>query len=594
MHSRTFYERTLFTEQMMKRILGFILIVLLTSCGSGESSTTSEESGLKRLKGDVYAGGMFQMNETEYLRSLFPLNVTEVSGNRITNQIYEGLVQFDQTDLTINPSLAEKWDIDEAGLKYIFHLRKGVYFHDDPCFPDGKGRLMTVEDVKWNLDQLFSYSVSNKGYDFYKSRVKGAQEYYESTKDGTPLEGGCAGVTILDENRIQLELAAPYYGILNLLALPFANIYPKEAFKKYGVEMRVKAVGTGPFVLATLKENDRVILKKNPNYWGKDENGNQLPYLDGIKWTFIADQKSELLAFEQGRIDMLYRLPAEMIDDIVTREGELQGKYKQYQFQERPSMSIQYYGFKMSEGRFANNRKLRQAFNYAIDKQKIVNYTVKGAGVPGNAGCVPPSFVHYDISKVKGYDYDPAKAKVLMAEAGYPNGKGFDPLVLQINSGGTRNEQIAEAVQKMLKENLNISVSISKLPFAQHLEAVETSKAEFWRSGWVADYPDPENFINLYNSEHIPEKLTDKSYLNSTRYRNQEVTDLYYLAEKTADIKERHAIYMKADQLIINDAPFIPVYYYKDRRLLQSNVRAFPQNAMEYRNLREVYFVPEG
>jgi len=578
----------------LQYILCTILLLSITACGGGENtSTQGTKADAQAVKGDKYYGGIFRMNETEFFRSLYPLNVTETSGNRITNQVYEGLVQFSQKDLTVQPSLATHWEIDDSKTVYTFHLRKGVKFHNDPCFPDSKGRTVTAKDFKYNLDRLCAFDVNNKGYDFFKDRIKGALAYHKETVKKNFPEGGCEGIKVIDDYTLEITLTRPFAGFLNMLCLPFAYCFPKEAVDAYGVELRAKMVGTGPFILKAVRENDAVILVKNPDYWGKDDLGNQLPFLDGIRWSFLGDQKSELLAFKEGKLDLMYRLPLEMVDEIIDNSGKLKAEYTKYQFQEEPSFALQYYGFKMSEGRFAESKAVRQAFNYAVDRKKIVDYTVKGAGIPANHGIVPPGFPGYDIKQIKGYKYDPVKARKLLAEAGYPNGKGFGELTLQINSGGTRNEQIAEAIQKMIKENLNIDVKLLKMPWAQHLEAYETSKAEFWRSGWVADYPDPENFINLFNGAHIPPKLTDKSYLNSTRYKNAEYDRLYQEAQKTIDLTARNKLYQKADQIVINDAPLIPIYYYKDRRLLQPNIKNFPQNSMEYRNLRDVYFIPK-
>ncbi len=580
-------------------ICTLMILVCFAACKSDSSSSGSTSGGkksgeLSALAGGKYQGGVFKMNETEYFRSLYPLNVTEVGGNRITNMIYEGLVRFNQKDLTILPALAEKWTVSEDGKTYTFNLRKGVKFHNDKCFADGKGRIVTGKDVKYCLDRLCAFDVNNRGYDFFKDHIAGAEAYYQATQGGKtgPAEG-CSGIKLIDDHTISIELKEPFSGFLNKLALPFGYIYPKEAYDAYGVEMRAKTVGTGPFTLKAVRENDAVIMVKNPDYWGKDSDGNQLPYLDGVRVSFLGDQKSELLEFKKGGLDMIYRLPLEMVEEIIDKKGNLKEAYKEYQFQETPSLSVYYYGFKLSEGRFADNKKLRQAFNYAIDRQKIVDYTVKGAGIVGHHGIIPPAFAGFNANAVKGYKFDPAKAKKLMSEAGYPNGKGFGDLTLQINSGGTRNEQIAEAIQKMLQEHLNINVKITKMPFAQHLEALETSKTEFWRAGWVADYPDPENFINLFVSKHIPPKLSDKSYLNTFRFRNQKFDQLYEQALTTLDPAQRNRVYEQADQAMIDEAPIIPIYYYKDRRMLQPYVRNFPQNAMEYRNLRDVYFVPK-
>jgi len=581
----------------IKTVSIFLLSLLMVACQSegGNQKTTNGKSSseLRPAAGGKYYGGVFKTNGVEYFRSLYPLNITEVGGHRVTNQLYEGLVGFDQADLSIKPVLAESWTVSEDVKTYTFQIRKGVKFHDDACFPDGKGRELTVEDIKWCLDRMVAFDVNNKGYDFYKDRILGAEAYYTATKEGKMPEGGCEGIKITEDGKLQVILTKPIAGFLNLLALPFSEIYPREAWEKYKEEMRIKAVGTGPFFIKAIRENDALILAKNPNYWGKDKHGNQLPYLDAVRWSYVGDQKSELLNFKKGDLSFTYRLPLEMVDDILDKNGKLTEAYSQFVYQETPALAVQYYGFKMSEGVFAENKKLRQAMNYAIDREKIINYALKGAGVPA-LGIVPAAFKTYDSKSLKGYDFNPEKAKKLLAEAGFANGKDVGEITLQINSGGSRNEQIAEAIQSMLKENLNLEINITKMPFAQHLEAQETSKTSFWRAGWVADYPDPENFLNLVQSKHIPEKLSDRSYLNTFRYRNAQVDALYEEAQRTLDETKRNDLYRQADQLVINDAPIIPIFYDKDRRLVQPYVKNFPQNAMEYRSFREVYFEPEN
>jgi peptide/nickel transport system substrate-binding protein len=234
------------------------------------------------------------------------------------------------------------------------------------------------------------------------------------------------------------------------------------------------------------------------------------------------------------------------------------------------------------------------AFNYAIDREKIVNYTLQGEGVPGNFGIIPPSFKDYDSKSLKGYTFDRDKASKYLAAAGYPAGKGFPKLTLQINSGGgDRNIQTAEVIQKMLKENLNIDVEINVMPQTEHLESVETGKAEFWRAGWSADYPDPETFLTLLYSRHIPAKATDKSYLNTARYVSPRFDSLFTAALQEVDDKKRFDLYRQADQQSIDDGAIMPIFYDENYRLVQTNVKNFPANAMEYRDMTRVYIQPK-
>lgn len=570
--------------------LFIVLAFVLSACGDGGSSEKQNE--LRPLKGGKFAGGVFKMNEVEFFRSLYPQNVTEVGGHRITNQIYEGLVGFDQADLSIVPMIAESWDIDSFAKEYVFRLRDDVYFHDDACFKDGKGRKVTAHDFKYVLTKLCEADVNNQGYSFYKGRIKGCKEYYASTVNGSPLPEGVTGVEVLDDLTLKITLESSFASFLNLLALPFTAVFPKEAVDKYGAEMRTKTVGTGPFIIKAMKSDETVILNRNPNYWGKDADGNQLPYLDAIRVSYIKERKSELLEFRQGNLDMLYRLPLEMVHEVIDNEENLLPEYSEFQLQGMANLSVQYYGFQ-HKGKLFNNKNLRMAFNYAIDRDKICNFTLKGTGLPGKYGYVPPAMPNYDSEALRGYEYNPEKARDLLEKSGYPNGEGLEEITLQINSGGGTNEQVAEAVQSMLAEVLNVKVSITKLPFAQHLENVETGKVDFWRAGWVADYPDPENFLTQFYSKHIPKKLEEKSYINSTRYSNREFDNLFEAALQTVDNDQRNLLYLKAEQQMLDDAAIIPLFYYKDYRLLQPDVRNYPQNAMEYRNFREVYFVPE-
>lgn len=575
---------------MKKIIYSLLVTAVLASCGGGGNTP----GGTRKAKGGVYYGGVFRMNEVEDFRNLYPLNITETVSHRIANQVYEGLVKLSQADLSIIPCLAEKWERNADATQWTFHIRKGVKFHDDPCFSDGSGREVTANDFKYSFEMLCTSSPENQQFgNTFKDRVAGADEYYQSTIDKKALPGGVSGVKVIDDYTLQITLLNSFAGFLNILSTPGCWVFPKEAVEKYGVDMRAKCVGTGPFQVKSIKEGDAVILERNPNYWNVDEFGNQLPYLDAVKYSFIKEKKSELLDFKRGNLDMVFRLPIEMIPDILGELDHAKEGNASFEMQVVPAMNTFYYGFQHQSEIFSK-KEVRLAFNYAIDREKIVNYTLQGEGVPGIYGIVPPAFAGYDSKALKGYVFDADKARKYLAQGGYPDGKGFPKLTLQINSGGgDRNIQTAEVIQKMLKENLNIDVEINVMPFAEHLESLETGKALFWRTAWIADYPDPETFLTLLYSKHIPAKLTDKSYLNSVRYKSAKFDSLFVAALREIDDKKRMDLYRQADQVAIDDGAIMPIFYDEDYRLIQINVKNFPANAMEYRDMTRVYFVPK-
>jgi oligopeptide transport system substrate-binding protein len=573
----------------MKKII-FLLIgasVILSSCGDEKPNT---DLNTQIAKGDVKYGGVFKMNESEDFKSLYPLNITMAIESRIASQIYEGLVKFDQEDLSIVPSLAESWEVNEDATSYTFHIAKGVKFHDDKCFDGGKGRELIAADIKYCFDKLCVSDPANQMYWLFKGKVKGAKEYHESVNNNQPLEGGVSGITVIDDYTLKIDLNYSFAGFLNLTAHNATFIYPKEAYDTYGIEMRVNAIGTGPFRIKKIKESETVILDRNPSYWKNDNYGNQLPYLDALKFSFNKEKKAELLEFKKGNLDLVYRLPLEMISDVVGELDEAKrGGNRPYVMQVVPALSVYYLGFQNQLEPF-NNIDVRKAFNYAIDRESIVTYTLQGEGRPALHGIVPP-FKGYNYEKTKGYAYDLEKAKEHMAKAGFPNGKGFPEISLQINpGGGDRNVQIAEVVQKMLSDNLGINIKVEQMQFAQLLENVETSKSIFWRYQWIADYPDPENFLNLLYGSHVPEKISDKSYINSGRYQNQKFDSLFDVALREVDQEKRFDLYTQVDQIAVDDAANMPIFYDENTRLLQVHVKNFPSNGMEYRDMTAVYF----
>lgn len=580
----------------MKRITGALVSALLVGVvivgSKGCSSGPEEHSGTRVAQGPVKYGGVFRMNELEDFRTLYPLNIVETVGHHIGSQVYEGLVKFNQKDLSIMPSLATRWDALDSNMRFVFHVRKGVFFHDDACFTatQGKGREMTAQDVKFCFDQLCTSSPNNQNFSStLKDRVVGANEYYSATEQNQFPAGGVSGIKVVDDSTLEVSLVHPMPGFLAILATQGAWIYPKEALDKYGDDMRKQCVGTGPFRVKSIKEGESVILEYNPTYWMFDENGNRLPYLDIVQFRFIKDKRSEIIAFRNKELDMVFRLPVEMAKDILGELDEAKMHGADFVIQTAPAMSLTYYGFQHKLAPF-DNVKVRQAFNYSINRQEIADKKLNGDAIPGIHGIVPPSVIGYNADSLVGYSYDPDKARKLLAEAGYPGGKGFPEMTLQINSGGgDRNTITADYVAHQLNEVLGITVKVETMPFAQHLESIETGKTMFWRTGWVADYPDPETFLTILYSKHIPADLNTRSSTNSVRYSSARFDSLYNAAVHEGNTAKRADLFLQADRVQMEEAAIMPIYYESNDRLVQRNVRNFDINPMEFRDMTRVW-----
>ncbi len=574
----------------MKQISSYVILLLslfiIYGCGKKETGNMVE------LKGGIKGGGIYTINELENVRSLDPARVNDDVSHHVAHQIYDLLIDLD-SGLKIIPALATKWEISEDGLLYTFHLRKGVLFQDNACFPNGKGREFNANDVKFSFDRVCDPRTGTVGFDFYKNYVVGASEYFDDVSNSQkesrePKISGVSGYIVKDDSTFQIQLKKSFGPFIYYMCLGFGYIVPKEAVEKYGKDFFQNPVGTGPFTFVNWKQDLELNLIKNPNYWEKDKDGNQLPYIDKVKFRFLKELSQQMLEFQNGNIDESYRIPNESFKVVVTPEKTLTPEFARFHLQKVASLSLQFYGF-LTTGKIFNNEKVRQAFNYAIDREKILRFVLNGQGYMGAIyGIVPPAMPDYDVKKIHGYAFDLPKAKQLMAEAGFPDGKGFPEAVLQINSGGDRNIQIAESIQSMLLE-IGVNMKLNIMPFAQHLDNIDAGRADFYRLGWIADYPDPESFLNLYYGKNVPKDPKAISPINSTRYQNPEYDALFEKAIATVDEQARYDIYYQAEQLAVSQAPMMLIFYEEDYRLLQPYVKGYPLDAMHRVNFRHLW-----
>lgn len=557
-------------------------LLLLSACGGTPGAG-------KKAPGGVEYGHVFRVNEVSDVRSMFPLNITEATGFRIANQVYEGLVKFNQETLEVEPGLAESWEVNESATEWTFHLRKGVKFHDDPCFEAGKGREMKAQDVEWCVRMLCMAMPQNQMFWLAADRLQGARSCYEMSMNSPDEHMELPGVEVVDDYTVKFKLNYPFAGFLQLLGHTGFYIYPKEAYEKYGVDMNTHAVGTGPFLLKAFKPNELAVLERNANYWAKDEHGNQLPYLDAVQVSFVKDKKSELLKFKNGELDMVFTLPIEMYADVMSGLAKAQtGQGQDFQPQVKPSMSVYYYAFQHQHPVFGDVR-VRKAFNMSVDRKALVNHTLQGEGTPGLYGVVPPAFTQYNHQKLNPTTYDPQKARELLAEAGYPDGTGFPEITLELTSGGSNNELVAQVVTKMIQDNLGVKINLQVMSINEQLNNAESGKAAFWRDGWIADYPDPENFLRLFVSDSIEQKSSNSAYLNSTRYYDNRYDSIYNVAVRETNVDKRYELYRQLDQILIDNAVVLPLYYEEFTRLIPGYVENFPQNSIEYRDFSTVW-----
>lgn len=567
------------------RFIYFLALILMGfACGSDieDDQSQLDPNELIQAEGGKFSGGVLRLNSVEDFTSLFPASINDIYSTHIASPGYEGLLRLNQKTLEVEPCLAESFEINSDKKKYTFHIRKGINFIDDECFEGGVGREITAQDFKYCFEFLCSNHKENKWGSLFRNRLVGANEYGEGKSENV------AGIHVLDDHTLQLELINPYAGLPNLLAILAAAVYPHEAIEKYGYDgMQTHIVGSGPFIAETIENGKSVTFVKNTNYWRKDEYGNQLPLLNRLEFSFIKDKNAELKAFQEDNLDMIWGIPVEEIPNVMgSLEEAKDGKNKEFEVQSINSLNVQYYGF-LSTSEVFGDVRVRKAFNYAIDRDSLINFVLQGEGSAAHNGFVP-EMKGYPSDQVVGFDYNPELAKDLMKEAGFPAGKGFPEITLNLNASGGINAKVADALTSMLNRNLGINITLNIIPMSELHPMVERGEVDFWRFGWIADYPDPSNFLYLFHGKNI---IKDKeTSINYFRYSNPEFDRVYEEALVEIDFEKRMKLYAQADQILMNDAVIMPLYFNLDIRLIDPEIQDFDINEMEYRDLSVVYY----
>lgn len=562
----------------LKYLSACFLFLLLFSC-SNESETQEQ----KIAKGGKNYGGELKFSSPEIINNLFPLGSQDAYSFRITSQIFETLLKLDLQTMEVKPGLAESFKVNGNATIFTFKIRKGVFFHEDECF-GGSPREMTVSDVKYSLDFACSGLKENKFGQQLLNIIKGASDFNKKTKSKFD-ESGVSGITIVDAHTLQIELKESFVGFDKILTMTNLGIFPKECFDTYGNSISAHPIGTGPFKLEKMDKNG-ITLSRNNKYWRKDEFGNQLPFLDKVKMTYVKDKKSELQAFSKKEIDILFDIPGDQIEFLLGSLTDAQnGKNVKHQVESKSSYSIEYIGFNCQSLEF-NNPKIRQAFNYAIDRRVITDVWMNGDGYPANFGFVP-TMVDFSNENIKDVINDDTKAQKLMSECGFKGGKGFPIIDFYVNaSKGSITHKMCLGISDELKNVLGITLNV-KLCSLQELEAaISSGKAKIWRSGWIADYPDAESFLNLFYLDDI---ALNNGFSNNFYFNNSNFNTFLKEAKKESDLKKRNALYEKCSQIIVTESPAIPIVNDDFMVMVNKRVRNFQTNEMEHVDFSAIF-----
>ena len=529
------------------------IIILLASCKNKYSHPDKQ---------------IFHYNESAGILSLDPAYASGQSTIWPCNQLYNGLVDMDE-NLQVVPAIAKSWTISEDGKIYTFILRNDVRFHQTDFFPFEKPRYVTAADFVYSLSRIVSSEVASPG----------AWIFQKVKRD----EQGNPAFKALNDTVLQIELTDPFPPFLGILTMKYCSVVPHEVVEHYGKDYRKYPVGTGPFQMQIWEEGVKLVMRKNPYYFEKDSAGVQLPYIDAVAISFIVDKQSVFMEFMKGSLDFMSGIDPSYKDALLTKDGHLNPEYAdKIQLITGPYLNTEYLGFNLKPTDKNNplkDRRIRQAINYGFDRSKMMKYLRNDMGYAGTAGFVPRGMPSYQPERTGGYDYNPQKALQLLAEAGYPNGKGLPAITLTVSA---QYADLCQYIQHEL-EQIGITLKLDVAQAAQQREMMRSYQLPFFRASWICDYPDAENQMSLFCSKNL-----QPAGSNYTHYVNPKFDQLYEKSQRCTDDSLRTEYYVKMDSLLVAEAPFVILYYDKVVRFARKNIQGLGTNPVNMLDLRRV------
>jgi oligopeptide transport system substrate-binding protein len=525
-------------------ILGGLSLAVLGSGGGdngggGNGEGTPESSPLpERVQGELRLFGPDPL-------TLDPACASDAGSAEYIVEIFSGLVSFDR-DLNLIADVAEEiptkenGGISADGTVYTFHIRKGVKFHD-------RSRQVTADDFKFSMERSLSPNTLSTVGTVYLNDIVGAKEFADGDADEV------SGIKVVDDYTLQITIDAPKSYFLAKLTYPTAYVVDRNEVSNSdcfrGTEWTRNPNGTGPFKLEEWQLGQRIVLAPNDDFY-------LVPKPSLAKVTYLLAGGSALVMYENDEID----LTGVGINDIERIRDP--NEPLNAEFSEAPSLDTFYIGFNTQEPPF-DDPKVRQAFAMAIDKKVLAEVVLKDLVVPAN-GVLPPGMPGFN-EDLQGLPFDPEGARRLLDEAGGADSLGDISL---LSSGqGANVAPTIEAIAAMWKDNLGVNVDLPQLQFGQFLQDLDEGNFQMFSLGWVADYVDPQNFLDI--------KFHSGSPNNETVYSNPQVDALLEEARTEQDQAKRLQLYQQVEETIVQDAPWIPLYHGKTNALVKPYVKGY-------------------
>ena len=523
-----------------QNIFAIILTILVCVCSCEERNLINEST-------------VFRYNEHKNINSLDPIFAKDIANIQAVNQLFNGLVEMDN-QLNVVPSIAKSWEISENGKIYSFKIDTTVKFHPHPKL---KKRNVTAYDFEYSFNRLLDPKNASPGkWVFDKVNTFKAK----------------------NDSIFEIELKFPFNAFLGILTMKYCSVVPKDIVEYYKEDFRSNPIGTGPFKFKRWEENIKLVLRKNNDYFQKDVNGAQLPYLEAVSVTFLPEKQSEFLQLVKGKVDFISGLDNSYKDEIINGYGELNEDYEnKINMLRGPYLNTEYLAFFMeSEKNEIKSDLIRKAIYIGFDKGKMIKFLRNGVGIPANAGFIPVGLPGYKKNNINKYNPELAKNYVERFKEKF----NMSPSLKLTTSSNYLD--FCEFIQKEL-EKLGIEIIIDVIPGSALKQAKANGKLDFFRASWIADYPDAENYLSLFYSKNFAPNGP-----NYTHFSNNEFDKIYEKSLRETKPEKSKLIYSRLDSIISSKSIIVPLFYDEVIRFVSKNVVGMEINATNLLDLRKV------
>ncbi len=570
------------SSMISRRLLVLLLVpIFLSFTGCTKKVSDSDNSLNVVLKANV--------------KGLDPINSNDLYSTTVIANLFEGLLEYHylKRPYSLQPALADGMpEVTDGGLTYTFKIKKGVKFHDNKCFIGGKGREITADDFIYSFKRLADPANASDGFWIFDGKVKGINAWADAVKAKkadytTPIEG----LQAPDKYTLVIKLTKPYYQLQYVLAMTFASVVPKEAIETYGKEFLNNPVGTGPYMLEKPTDwirNSKITLKKNPTWRGETypsegefgdrgagylaDAGKSLPFADQLTFTELPEDQPRWQNFKKGNFDYA-EVPKDNFDSAIKDDKVLPDlASKGVMLDASIAVEVTYIAFNMKDPILGKNKDLRHALSLAIDREAEIKKFWFGQAIAAQSP-IPPGLDGFDPGYRNPWaQFSITRAKEALTKAGFPDGKGLPEFTLDMLSDSNSRQQGEFFVQSWAAIGVKAKISASTWP--QFQEKIKNGQAQLFGLAWGADYPDAQNFLQLFYSKNVSPGPNDSDFVNA------EFDALYEKALNLPPGVERDELYKKMRDITVEESPWIFNLTRKYYRLYHGWLRNFKWNEM--------------